>query len=94
MLRNLAKFDSLEMRNRYPNFKQEDLNNLREWLEKSPHLPKITDYEIFLFLHAAEFKVEAAKIRLDKFYTIRTHVKAVFEDRDVIKEEIKIGYED
>lgn len=94
MLKNIAKLNALEMSRRYPTFKPTDVDHLREWLDKTPHLPSITDYEIFLFLHAAEFSVECTKIRIDKFYTIRTRVKVLFEDRDVGTEEFRVSHED
>lgn len=94
MLKNIAKFNSLEIARKYPAFKQIDIDHLRGWLEKTPHLPKITDYEIFIFLHAANFSVEACKIRIDKFYTMRTRVKVIFDDRDVGKDEIRFSHDD
>ncbi|XP_063706111.1 alpha-tocopherol transfer protein-like [Culicoides brevitarsis] len=93
MLKNIAKFDAAAMSQRFASFNQADLVHLRQWLEKTPHLPQLEDHEIFLFLHASNFSVEACKTRLDKFYTIRTRVKAMFEERDVNSDEFRFAHE-
>lgn len=85
------KYNALELARKHPGFKECDIEHLRSWLEKTPHLPQITDYEIFIFLHASYFSVEACKIRIDKFYTMRTHIKTMFDDRDVASDEINFG---
>lgn len=82
------------MARKYPAFSQTDIDSLRGWLEKTPHLPKITDHEIFLFLHAENFKIETCKTRIDKFYTMRTRVKTIFEDRDVGSDEFQFAHDD
>uniref|UniRef100_A0A336M2W0 CSON010940 protein n=1 Tax=Culicoides sonorensis TaxID=179676 RepID=A0A336M2W0_CULSO len=94
MLKTIAKFDAQALSERFPEFNQLDIDSIKSWLKKSLHLPRITDYEIFLFLHASHFSVEACKIRIDKFYTMRTHLKVIFEDRDVAKDEIRFYHED
>lgn len=93
-MKRVAKFNSLEMARKYPAFRPNDIDHLRGWLEKMPHLPQITDHEIFLFLHAEHFKVEPCKLRMDKFYTMRTRIKTMFEDRDVARDEFQFAHDD
>lgn len=83
-MKKIVKFDIIKLRKSHPMLQKEDVTHIREWLEKSPHLPNnITDYEIYLFLHASHFNLETTKVRLDKFYTCRTRIKQIFENRDV-----------
>lgn len=83
----------MKMKESNPMLRQEDVDHIRKWLEKSPHLPIITDYEIFLFLHASHFSIETTKVRLDKFYTCRTGINKIFDNRDVITDEF-LTYKD
>ncbi|XP_063709296.1 uncharacterized protein LOC134837835 [Culicoides brevitarsis] len=85
----IRKLDVALMSKRFPDFDQNDIQNIQIWLKKCPHLPKLTDYEIFRFLHAAEFSVEAAKTRIDNFYTFRTKFPQYFGNRDPDTEEIE-----
>uniref|UniRef100_A0A336M857 CSON013470 protein n=1 Tax=Culicoides sonorensis TaxID=179676 RepID=A0A336M857_CULSO len=85
----IQKLNYDEMCQKYPKFNKIDVDIIQKWLEKSPHLPKITDYEIFCFLHAADFSIEIAKIKIDNFYTCRTHLKSYFDNRDPDTEEIE-----
>lgn len=65
-----------------PDLKKEDIQMLREWYNKQPHLPKITDSELALFLHSNYYRLEPTKATIDAYYTIRTHVPEFFSDRD------------
>lgn len=73
---------------KYPEFNKEDVQKIRLWLDKSPHLPKITDHEIFNFLRSTGFSVETCKIKIDNFYTCRTLLKQYFESRDPESDEM------
>ncbi|XP_063709295.1 uncharacterized protein LOC134837834 [Culicoides brevitarsis] len=85
----IAKLDVSDMSKRFPDFREDDIQKIRMWLEKSPHLPKITDYEIFRFLHSTDFSVETSKTKIDNFYTFRTISTEYFEHRDPDTEEIQ-----
>lgn len=65
-----------------PELKESDIKSLREWCEKQPHLPKITDSELALFLHSNYYRMEPTKTTIDTFYTARTHVPEFFSNRD------------
>lgn len=78
---------------KYPDFNRDDIQKIRTWLEKSPHLPKITDREIFSFLHSTGFSVETTKTKIDNFYTCRTHMKQYFECRDPDTDDMNFVYE-
>ncbi|XP_024871204.1 alpha-tocopherol transfer protein-like [Temnothorax curvispinosus] len=65
-----------------PELKEADIQMLREWCEKQPHLPNISDSELALFLHSNYYRLEPTKTTIDAFYTVRTHVPEFFSNRD------------
>ncbi|XP_008548387.1 alpha-tocopherol transfer protein-like [Microplitis demolitor] len=79
----LVKMVSVEEEmKRNPDLKESDLKMLKEWYEKQPHLPKISDSELVLFLHSNYYRLEPTKTTIDTFYTVRTHVPEFFFNRD------------
>ncbi|KAK2580091.1 hypothetical protein KPH14_012372 [Odynerus spinipes] len=62
--------------------KDSDIEILREWLKKQPHLPKMTDSELAWFLHSNYYQLEPTKTTIDTYYTVRTHVPEFFANRD------------
>lgn len=73
----------------YPEFSESDIQNMQEWISKNPHLPKVSDWEVFVFLKFTNFSVEVAKTKLEMFYTARTLMKDIFYNRDIAAEEIR-----
>ncbi|XP_039315649.1 alpha-tocopherol transfer protein-like [Solenopsis invicta] len=69
-----------------PQLKLSDIQSLREWCEKQPHLPKIEDSFLALFLHSNYYHIEAAKNTIENYYTTRTHVPEFFCNRDPLGE--------
>jgi hypothetical protein len=65
-----------------PELKEADVQMLREWCEKQPHLPKISDSELALFLHSNYYRLEPTKITIDTFFTVRSHIPEFFCNRD------------
>lgn len=66
-----------------PELKESDIQMLREWNDKQPYLPKISDTDLTLFLHSNYYLMEAAKSTIDAYYTVRTHVPEFFSNRDI-----------
>ncbi|KAJ9590017.1 hypothetical protein L9F63_016856 [Diploptera punctata] len=64
--------------------KRENIEHLREWLMKQPHLPnsQITDEQLILFLHSCQHSLEASKQTIEAYYSIRTHAPELFGNRD------------
>ncbi|XP_046417876.1 alpha-tocopherol transfer protein-like [Neodiprion fabricii] len=62
--------------------KESDLQTLRDWCKKQPHLPEISDYELILFLHSNYYRLEPTKTTIDAFFTVKTHVPEFFRNRD------------
>lgn len=67
-----------------PELKETDLESLREWCKKQPHLPKIPDIDLILFLHSNYYSIEPTKKTIDNYYTMRTHVPELFTNRDIV----------
>ena len=65
-----------------PELKKSDIESLKDWHAKQPHLPKISDTEFALFLHSNYYRLEPTKTTIDTFYTARTHVPEFFSNRD------------
>ena len=82
--------------NEVPSRLPEDLQALKDWIAKQPHLKARTgDQFLTTFLRGCKFSLERAKEKLDMFYTVRTAVTELFTDRDPLKapisEVIKCG---
>ncbi|KAM0734184.1 Alpha-tocopherol transfer protein-like [Formica fusca] len=78
---DLVPFEEELKRN--PELKETDIQMLREWCEKQPHLPKISNSELALFLHSNYYRLEPTKTTIDTFFTVRTHVPEFFCNRDL-----------
>ncbi|GLG95800.1 Uncharacterized protein GBIM_02694 [Gryllus bimaculatus] len=76
---------------RNPDMKETDLALLRDWADKQPHLPKVLDRELVLFLHSCYYRVEAAKVTADTYFTARTHLPEFFAHRDATKPEVQLA---
>jgi len=79
---DLVPFEEELKRN--PELKEADVQMLREWCEKQPHLPNISDSELALFLHSNYYRLEPTKTTIDTFFTVRSHVPEFFCNRDLI----------
>lgn len=66
-----------------PELKESDLQMLREWCEKQPHLPKITDTDLILFIHSNYYMMEPTKANIESYFTLRTHLPEFFTNRDL-----------
>lgn len=59
-----------------------DLDALRTWLTKSPHIKARTDDQWLLaFLRGCKFSVERAKEKIDLFYSLRNAIPEIYHDR-------------
>lgn len=65
-----------------PELRESDIQALRQWCQKQPYLPQISDSELALFLHSNYYRLEPTKTTIDTFYTVRTHVPEFFSNRD------------
>ncbi|XP_065226849.1 alpha-tocopherol transfer protein-like [Planococcus citri] len=62
---------------------------LKEWMRKQPHLPVIEDDEwLFNFLLKSKNSLEIAKKKIEEYFTIKTLMPEIFQDRDPCSETI------
>ncbi|XP_011869516.1 PREDICTED: alpha-tocopherol transfer protein-like [Vollenhovia emeryi] len=69
---------------RNPELKMSDLQMLKDWMDKQPHMPQVDMYYIVLFLHSNYYRIEPTKKTLENFLNVRMHSPEVFTNRDVI----------
>ncbi|XP_044268971.1 alpha-tocopherol transfer protein-like [Tribolium madens] len=69
------------------NIKREDVKIIQEWLKKQPHLPPVEEMQIIISLHSCYYRIEAAKLTIDNYFTIRNLCPELFQglDREVFK---------
>ncbi|VVC98506.1 unnamed protein product [Leptidea sinapis] len=61
--------------------RDKDLEHIKEWLKKEPHLPdEFDDQRIMTFLRGCKFSLEKTKRKLDMYFTMRTAVPEFFND--------------
>ncbi|VVC39262.1 CRAL/TRIO, N-terminal domain,CRAL-TRIO lipid binding domain [Cinara cedri] len=56
---------------------------IKEWLLKQPHLPEISDKQLVIFLNCCRCNVENAKKMIDSYYTMRTQTPEMFANRKI-----------
>jgi len=79
-LRRIAETELNEVEERLP----ADLQALRDWVAKQPHLRARTDDQFLVgFLRGCKFSLEKTKSKLDHFYTIKTLMPELFGRREV-----------
>lgn len=61
-----------------PNLKKSDIDQLREWIKKQPHLPDVTEEQLIWILHSCYFRMELAKTTIDNYFTFRTMSPEMF----------------
>ncbi|KYN22850.1 Alpha-tocopherol transfer protein-like protein [Trachymyrmex cornetzi] len=66
--------------------RDKDLEMIKEWLAKQPHLPKFDDDQrIMTFLRGCKFSLEKCKRKLDMYFTMRAIVPEFFSNRDITR---------
>ncbi|XP_044763472.1 alpha-tocopherol transfer protein-like [Coccinella septempunctata] len=78
------------------NTRDRDLQHIKEWLLKQPHLPDTwDDTRLMTFLRGCNFSLEKCKKKLDMYFTMRAAIPEFFTNRDMNRPELlalsKIG---
>ncbi|XP_032691515.1 alpha-tocopherol transfer protein-like isoform X1 [Odontomachus brunneus] len=72
--------------NENPMTRDKDVEIIKEWLAKQPHLPHFDDDQrIMTFLRGCNFSLERCKKKLDMYFTMRAALPEFFADRDVTR---------
>ncbi|CAG9861687.1 unnamed protein product [Phyllotreta striolata] len=73
------------------NTRESDLEHIKEWLRKQPHLPNTWDESrLMTFLRGCKFSLEKCKRKLDMYFTMRTACPELFANRDITNPEMKL----
>uniref|UniRef100_A0A336K545 CSON001566 protein n=1 Tax=Culicoides sonorensis TaxID=179676 RepID=A0A336K545_CULSO len=91
----LAKIAADEL-NEKPERIEQDLQAIRDWLAKSPHIKARTDDQFLIgFLRGCKYSLERVKEKFDLYYSIRRAIPEVFASRnprlDRVREIIRLG---
>ncbi|KAJ2940271.1 hypothetical protein O0L34_g11841 [Tuta absoluta] len=66
------------------NTRDKDLEAIKEWMRKQPHLPDSwDDNRIMTFLRGCSFSLEKTKRKLDMYFTMRAACPEFFTNRDM-----------
>lgn len=77
-----------------PEMTQQDLDHLRDWLNKQPHLPHhIEDARLERFLYGCKLNVERTQRVLDTYYMVRATVPEFFRDRDPLARDMQLSFQ-
>ena len=70
---------------------KEDLESIKSWIKKSPHLHSIKQDDEFLimFLRCCKFSLERTKEKLDFHFSVRGNLPSWFDDWDPRRPEIR-----
>lgn len=72
-----------------PNQIQENLDILKQWLNKSAHIKARTDDQFLIaFLRGCKYSLERTKQKIDMYYTYRTHLTEIVGNRDPLDDKI------
>jgi len=70
--------------NEDPERRAGDIEAIREWMKKQPHINGRTDDAfILMYLRNCKFSLERTKEKIDKYYTVKTALPDWFKNRDV-----------
>jgi hypothetical protein len=76
--------------NEHPDRIQADLDAIREWLKKTPHLRcRQDDQFLVAFLRGCKYRLERVKEKLDMYYTVRSALPEITTNRDPLDPKIR-----
>ena len=68
---------------------EKDLETLREWIKKSPHIKCREDDQFLVnFLRGCKYSMEKVKQKFDLYHTLKTHVPELTRNRDPTSEKV------
>ncbi|GAB0096118.1 hypothetical protein DMENIID0001_115880 [Sergentomyia squamirostris] len=85
----LAKLAREEL-NEDPGRIEKDLETLREWIKKQPHLRVRTEDQFLVsFLRGCKWSLERTKEKIEDFYTLRSQMPELMDSRNPLEESLR-----
>lgn len=81
------KMSGLSVENIYdakPNLKN-DIEKLREWVQKQPHFPEFDERYLVYFVDSCYYSLEKTKVALDNFLTTRSLCPEMFHFNGMVE---------
>ncbi|XP_034237513.1 alpha-tocopherol transfer protein-like [Thrips palmi] len=72
-----------------PKDRDREVATMRAWLNTMPHLPRLSDEHLLLFLHSCNFALDRAQKTIDSYFTTRTNETYLFSDKDPASGDLK-----
>ncbi|XP_065223524.1 alpha-tocopherol transfer protein-like [Planococcus citri] len=63
---------------RDPKLDKEDIQQLMQWIEKQPHMPRVSEYHVMQYYHCSDYSQQKAKDLLDLHYAYRNEALELF----------------
>ncbi|XP_063224844.1 alpha-tocopherol transfer protein-like [Bacillus rossius redtenbacheri] len=72
-----------------PDTTARDVQHIKDWLAKQPHLPPVND-DVWLerFLYGCKYRLAKCKAVLDMYYTVRGAVPELYSNRDPLDSDV------
>ncbi|KAL0267281.1 UNVERIFIED_CONTAM: hypothetical protein PYX00_009597 [Menopon gallinae] len=71
--------------------KKEDFQNLKDWYACQDHLPPISDELLVSLYHSCFYKLEPTKRTIENYFSMRTHGRELFSERDPCTVNVRNG---
>ncbi|XP_065223523.1 retinol-binding protein pinta-like [Planococcus citri] len=68
--------------------KMQHIDEIQTWIRSQSQLPKISDNQVILFLHATRYNLAESKKLIETYYKMRTQYRHYFAERDPLNESI------
>lgn len=72
-----------------PKDRDREVATMRAWLNTQPHLPRLSDEHLLLFLHSCNFALDRTQKTVDSYFTTRSNETFLFSDKDPSSGDLK-----
>lgn len=81
---------AIEELNEVPSRIEKDLEALKEWINKQPHLNARTDDQFLIaFLRGCKYSLEKAKYKIEQFYSLKSLIPEIWTNWNIDDPKLK-----